>query len=241
MRRSQKVEKNAKNPRQKVQTSTTLYCYRPSTLGPGKNRPFGQKKVEKRPLIPSKPYKCLGKRCLGRIIFSDEHWYTSLESANRTLRTYEAASTCPVSRERENRCNGPCVTAFTPIVGFNDKSKLTALARRQGSALQAWEYARRCLRPVVQLAAECFMQDSTRIHVTKITLPFLGRNGVKLLHRWLAASPDLNPIETIWGELNHHLQAMLESGQAETAEELTRYVRSLVRRVRKCVQRRGAP
>jgi hypothetical protein len=62
-----------------------------------------------------------------------------------------------------------------------------------------------------------FQQDNAPIHASFATNFFLHRNSVHVLD-WPACSPDLNPIENIWGQLVRVIYA--ENKQYRTADEL---------------------
>lgn len=60
-----------------------------------------------------------------------------------------------------------------------------------------------------------FQQDSAPCHTAKKVKNWMSENGIPLLD-WVASSPDLSPIETLWGEMKKELR----KNPARTKEEL---------------------
>ena len=95
------------------------------------------------------------------------------------------------------------------------------------------------------------MHDNARPHVAGICRQFLNRNNVNVLP-WPAVSPDMNPIEHIWGYLGRKVRArgnVHSLGNLENAliQEwnnipnvvIRRYVRSMRGRLATCINSRG--
>ena len=66
-----------------------------------------------------------------------------------------------------------------------------------------------------------FMQDNAPIHVSRSTRAWLQRKNVPLLD-WPANSPDLNPMENLWGILVRRIYA--ENQQYHNVDELKKAI-----------------
>ena len=54
-----------------------------------------------------------------------------------------------------------------------------------------------------------FMQDGARCHTCPNSIQFFSANGVVLFGSWPPQSPDMNPIEWVWGNMKQKLQYVL--------------------------------
>lgn len=66
-----------------------------------------------------------------------------------------------------------------------------------------------------------FQQDNAAIHVSKMTKDFFKDKQIELLE-WPACSPDLNPIENVWGLLSYNVY--LNGRQYETLADLKKAI-----------------
>lgn len=95
-----------------------------------------------------------------------------------------------------------------------------------------------------------FQQDNATPHVSRRTLAFLQENHVSVLP-WPPQSPDLNPIEHLWGHLKQQLEGLRIQTTAEllaaahhlwrnlSPEVVTNLIRSMPERVQAVIRARG--
>lgn len=114
-------------------------------------------------------------------------------------------------------------------------------------------YIRRCLTPhrhILAAPGRTFVQDGARIHSCEKTTAYLQRAKVTVAS-WPPRSPDLNPVESLWGRIQalvsnrgptskEELQVFWkEAWDAISQEEIDRTVLSFRDRLRECVRQRG--
>lgn len=169
-----------------------------------------------------------GRTRARRFVFSDEHFITTNDHTTRTMWVPKAKQGQPkakaIPRVRKSRFNVPSVMIWASI-GYNLKGPLVFIDKRkteEGKTLgmNADRYIRICLSKLVPLLRDdqIFMQDGARPHVSKKTMQYLERKGVKVLENWPAYSPDLNPIENIW----HYLDKQIAEHVPRTLADLKR-------------------
>ena len=49
------------------------------------------------------------------------------------------------------------------------------------------------------------MHDNDPKHTARLTCDYLAEKQIKVLE-WPASSPDINPIENLWGSMKHYIR-----------------------------------
>lgn len=141
-----------------------------------------------------------------RVVFSDEKIFTCNEQGSRTM--YCSPNDLPLARE--NARWGPRIMVWGAI--GKDFVRLIVLPKPKKqngevdelklNSLTSQGYRTRVLPQVMaRLTQEraVFMQDGARPHTAIATRKYLARKGVHVLEDWPPRSPELNPIENLWG------------------------------------------
>lgn len=127
------------------------------------------------------------------IIFTDEKWFFMPDT-----RTWEwcRKGMKPSSKAREKF---PIKLLYWGAIGIGFRR----LVRINGS-LTSTDYVNQILQPLIKskdfdVKRHVFQQDNARPHIAENVQSFFTKHGVQLLLDWPARSPELSPIETVWG------------------------------------------
>ena len=171
--------------------------------------------VEKKRLGFTRKYLNL-KTCL--ILFSDEHM---LDRNDKTCRTQWVPSKRQgniIPKKRAKSWNVDPVMVWG-CMGNGFKSELIVFPTNKGKgkdeekwSLNADKYQRLCLQPMIKALIEkglhrkrTFMQDGARCHTANKVKDYLRRKNLRFIEDWPPHSPDMNPIEHVWAEMDRYV------------------------------------
>jgi hypothetical protein len=167
-----------------------------------------------------------------------------------------------VYRRVRERYQQNCVDEAPPhgggsimVWGAINNTGRSQLVRVQGN-MTAQQYVQDIVQPhvlpLMVAPRAVFQQDNARPHTARLTTAFLTANNINTLS-WPSLSPDLNPIEHIWDELDRRLRARANAPatrnelfialQAEWAaipqQTISHIIASMPRRCRTTIAARG--
>jgi transposase len=117
----------------------------------------------------------------------------------------------------------------------------------------------RNLLPLIITKFNCrgykFQDDNAPVHTAKNVQIWINNNNIKILSNWPSQSPDLNPIEHLWDELERRLKkceihpknsqeleiALQEEWSNIPEEVYNKLIGSMSRRIEACISNNGWP
>lgn len=193
-----------------------------------------------------------------RVVFSDEHVFNTNDCSCRTQWVRDGDPL--YSRERARVQNTKRLHVWGAVsVGYRQLVMFPQCMPRDGTSkrtkpfrLNSEGYIAHCLDPTVPFPPQkIFMQDGARPHIAKRSKKFLSDKGVDWIEDWPPYSPDLNPIEQVWGFLNCRVAILHPSDYDELCAvvrkcwdelpqaELDKCCRSFRKKLRACVENEG--
>jgi len=150
-------------------------------------------------------------------VFSDEHFITGNDHGVVSMWHEKRSLVCP--REQKRRTNTFSFMVWAAI-GWNFRTELVIFPKWQKDeetgGRKAWtmtgeKYKRLCLPlvvPHVKAHNLTFMHDGATPHHKKCVGTYLANKGIRVIEDWVSHTPQLNPIEDVWAELNKRISAL---------------------------------
>lgn len=187
-----------------------------------------------------------------RIWFSDESRFM-LQHRDGRVRVYRRknerfANNCVIEVDR---FGGGSVMMWGAI-SYNQRTPLVLVSGNLTAQKYRDEILQPHLLPVISTQREVFQHDNARPHTARATVDFLADHNITVLP-WPSRSPDLNPIEHLWDQLDKRVrmrqpapqtllqlqQALQEEWQRIPQVQIQRLIQSMRRRVTTVLQANG--
>ena len=113
-------------------------------------------------------------------------------------------------------------------ISMNGRTQLVHVQGNLNAVRYRDEILNRHVVPTIDARREIFQHDNARPHTARITTDFLANNNITVLP-WPSKSPDLNPIEHLWDQLDKRLRR--RQLQSQTRLQLVNALRDEWRRI----------
>lgn len=195
-------------------------------------------------------------------VFPMRRWKRTLFTDESRFLLYRSDRRQRVFRRKGERYSNDCVLECDRFGGggimvwggisFGKKTPLIVI----DGTLTAQKYCDNVLQPVVVPFVRendvVLQQDNARPHVARLAMDYLTTNNVEVMN-WPPYSPDLNPIEHMWDNLDRRIrkrqnppsnhqqlrQALLEEWENVTIPQVNRLITSMTKRVRSALAADG--
>jgi transposase len=183
-----------------------------------------------------------------QVIFSDESSFCLIPNTTRVyVRRRRHEAFLPDCLSPAYKTRSPTLMVWGAVSG-NGVGPLVRCPTRMNQ-----HSYKEILEPQVAfLQSGVFMQDNAPCHSTNLIRVFFEENDIETLP-WPSMSPDLNPLENMWGKMKHLLQGHHLKNKDELWENIQRvwfsfsvanvqsYIDSMPSRIRACIKAKGGP